>query len=366
MNKKNVIIGSLLVLYTILGAHFCLADNVVIEADKQSYNEKENMTHFEGNVKVSSKDITIKGPKALMKINSGNKPEYAVFYNNPVATKVTATSRSQIKANIMRLSLLDNLVKAEGNADMEISEDKATAISMKSNTQDFDMVNNVIIARGNVEIKYKDLNTRSSEARISVDKSGKPQKVELQGSARLVQGKNIVNADNFIYNPVTDEIIANGNTHSVTLLDDLTQVAVWANIQEYNKANGSLMTSGNVKIDYKGYVAFGPKATLIKDSRSPKPNRIVFLGRSRIREGTREVEANRIEITLNPKNFSAEGNVKTKFTQIQSYKSKPKDKRKKVNPDQDKRKKSLEEQEFRKKYPVIEKPVEDEPLNNLD
>jgi len=360
MNKQNLIVGLIFALYIIWGSNFCFAENVVIEADKQNYSTKDNMTHFDGNVKVTSKDVTVRGPKAVMKINSNNKPDYALFLNNPVATKVSPTSKSQIKANIMRLSLIDNIVKAEGNVISEVIDSSSSVMTMKSDMQEYDISNNIIIAKGNVEINNKDLKTKSREARILVDKTGKPQEVKLIGGARVIQDKNVADADIFIYNPITDEAIAQGHTRSQTILDDLTQVFVWSDIQEYNKNTGTLMTSGNVKIAYKEYLAFGPKATMIKENSTTKPNKIVFLGRSRIIENTREVEANRIVITLNPKDFTAEGNVKTKFTQIQSNKKKTNNKKvnKKTNQQDVNKKKALEEQEFRKKYPVIEKPEE--------
>ncbi|MDD3012481.1 MAG: LptA/OstA family protein [Candidatus Gastranaerophilales bacterium] len=364
MNKKYIIISFLLMLFGILNTCLCLAENLIIEADKQNFDAKDNLTHFEGNVKATSNDITVKGPKAVMKINSNNKPEYALFLDNPVATKVTPTSKSKLKANIMRLSLIDNIVKAEGNAFSEISGKVSPSISMKSDSQEFNISTNTIFAKGNVEIIYKDLKTKSNEAIILVNKAGKPQRVNLIGSARLVQGNNVVDADSFIYNPVTEEISAHGNAHSQTVLDDLTQVSVWSDVQEYDKNTKTLMSSGNVKIAYKEYLAFGPKATLFKESNSSKPNKIIFLGRSRIRENSREVEANKIIITLNPKDFNAEGNVKTKFTQVQSYKKETKNKKHNNKSNKIKnRKKSLEEQEFRKKYPVIEKPVEYEQTN---
>jgi lipopolysaccharide export system protein LptA len=362
--KKNILIKIFVFLAVILSIHVCFADNIVIEADKQNFNTKDNMTHFEGNVKAVSNNITVQGPKAVMKIGAENKPEYALFVNNPVATRVTATSKGKLKANIMKLSLLENIVKAEGNAQSFITEGNSPAISMKSDTQELDIATNTITAKGNVVIDYNDLNTKSNEAKIYVDKTGKPREVHLIGAAKVVQGKSIIDADDVIYNPITEEVTATGNTHTVSVMDDLTQIYVWSNVQQYHKSTGSLLASGNVKIAYKEYVAFGPKATFIKEGSSTKPNKVIFLGRSKIREGNREVEANKIEITLNPKDFIAEGNVKTKFTQVQAYKKTTKEKQvnKKAKKDP-KKDKAIEEQKFREKFPVIERPVETEPIN---
>ena len=52
-----------------------------------------------------------------------------------------------------------------------------------------------------------------------------------------------------------------------------------------------------------------------------KPNEIVFYGRTKIKEGDKEVEADKIVITMNPKNFTAEGNVKTSFANVKGLDS---------------------------------------------
>ncbi len=41
----------------------------------------------------------------------------------------------------------------------------------------------------------------------------------------------------------------------------------------------------------------------------------------KIQEGTKIIEADRIEITIEPKNFIAEGKVKTTFTELDDIKT---------------------------------------------
>ena len=129
-----------------------------------------------------------------------------------------------------------------------------------------------------------------------------------------------------LYNPVTNEMVAYGNVNSRTILDDGTPVDIQSEFQQYDKTTQTLITSGHVKINYKEYIATGPKAIFVPDaaaakkSNSSKPNKIIFTGRAKIIEGERHVEADKIEITVNPKNFTAEGNVKTRFTQVKGLK----------------------------------------------
>ena len=73
-------------------------------------------------------------------------------------------------------------------------------------------------------------------------------------------------------------------------------------------------------VTYKDYDAKGPKATVYPDKITNKPNEIVFIGRSTIVEQMRSIEADRIKMYINPKNFFAEGNVKTVIRNVQDNK----------------------------------------------
>ncbi|MFH0703158.1 MAG: LptA/OstA family protein [bacterium] len=318
--KKNLFLIGLSIMF--LGVAFSglsYAENILIEADKQSYNSETNLTIFEGNVKVGFDNISVKSPKAFVKTDNDGKPQVATFLQGAEAIKNNGYSKSQIKADIIRLSLLENNITAQGNTKSTIFENQKPLVTIKAYSQEFDILNNLITASGNVIINYNDLITASSQAKIDIDKlTGKLKQVSLIGSVKLKQNKNTINASNIIFKPESNELIAQGNAHSQTVLSDLTRVSIYSDYQQYDKSSNTLLTSGNVKISYKDYVATGPKATFFSDEKSSNPNKIVFLGRSKIQEGTRNIEADKIEIIMSPKSFTAEGNVKTKFTQVQS------------------------------------------------
>lgn len=300
------------------------AENINIQANKQVFDGKT--TTFEGNVNVDYQDINVKSPKVIVKSGENGKPETASFLNGAHAVKTSGFSQSEVKANIINLSLLKNRIKAEGNAESAVFENKKPVVHITADTQEFDIAKNIIVATNNVKIKYEEINTVSNKARISIDDGGNLKKVELLGNVTVDQGKSTIKAADVLYNPVTSEMVAYGDVNSVTMLEDGTPVNIKSEFQQYDKATQTLITSGNVKIHYKEYTASGPKATFIPDSNatktgnSSKPNKIIFIGRGKIVEGERSVEADRIEITINPKNFTAEGNVKTRFTQMQNYK----------------------------------------------
>lgn len=314
----------------LIGSVITCAENINIQADKQTFDGKT--TTFEGNVDVDYQNIKVKSPKVVVKSDSSGKTETATFLDGAHAVKNNGYSQSEVKANIINLSLLKNRIKAEGNAQSSVFENKKPIVHITAATQEFDIEKNIIVANDNVKIKYQEINTISDKAKISIDENGALKKVELLGNATVDQGKSVIKAADVLYNAVTNEMVAYGNVKSKTFLDDGTPVDVQSDFQQYDKATETLITSGHVKINYKEYVASGPKAIFVPDSKSSKtadsgkPNKIIFTGRSKIVEGQRQVEADKIEITINPKNFTAEGNVKTRLTQVDGLKDRKKQK----------------------------------------
>ena len=316
---------TLLISLLLVPAGVLYAENIFIQADKQTFDGEK--TTFEGKVKVNYSDITIKSPKAIVRNSKTGKPDAATFVDGAYALKESGYSRSEVKANIINLSLLKNRIRAEGNAESSVFENKVPLVHIKAGSQSFDIKNNIIVAEENVSIKYKEILTDSDKARITINDKGNLDKVELLGNVKVDQQKTIIKANEIHYNPTTEEMVAPGNTSSESILEDGTYVIIYADFQQYDKATQILITSGNVKIKYKDYIATGPKANFIPDGGSSTPNKIVFLGRSRIQEGQRYVEGDRLALTVNPKNFTAEGNVKTRFTDVADYKDKDKNKK---------------------------------------
>ena len=328
--KNKTVIKTLLAVsvVSILVSAVSYAEEITIQADKQTYDGKT--TTFEGNVDVDYIDINVKSPRVVIKSNSEGQTETATFLDGAKAVKERDEKRNEVKANIINLSLLNNRIKAQGDSESDLFEGKNHIVNIKADMQEFDIENNIIVATKDVLIKYGEIDTVSDKARITIDEDGELEKVELLGKATVNQKKSIINADDIVYNPVTSEMVAMGNVFSKTFLEDGTPVDIYSDFQQYDEKTQTLITSGNVKIDYKEYIASGPKATFIPDetANTGKPNKIVFLGRSVINEGDRHIEADRIEITIEPQNFIAVGNVKTKFTQVKSYKGSKKESKK--------------------------------------
>lgn len=293
------------------------AKDLSIKADKQSFKMEENKAKFDGNVKVQYEDLTVSSPRAEVNIDPKSKKlTDAVFFDKPYVIEVKKGKTNEIKANILKMSLINKKIKAEGNTLTTVTEDFKPTVIITADTQEYDTNTKTLTANGNVIIYYKDVETYSDNAIANLNKEGELQKITLTGHGRLKQKESIITGHRFVYDAVSEIAYATGNTHSDVLMDG-TKINVWAARQQYNKQSNILMANGAVHVIYKDYDARGPKATVFPDPKTGKPNEVVFVGRSTIVETTRSITADRIKMFLNPKNFFAEGNVNTVIRNVQ-------------------------------------------------
>lgn len=311
--KKFLTILAILALFTGLAA---IASDLVIESKTQTFSEKDNKIKAEGDVKVSIDDVRVVGDKADVTVNKDNKMDTATFYDKPYAYEIKGNKKREVKANILRVSLINKIVTAEGMTQTTVLDGKEPIVIITADNQEYDTKSNVMKANGSVIIHYKELETFSNRAIIKTSKGGDLQRIDLIGNARLKQAKNLALADHFIYNPTTEELISIGHTVSNATLDDGSKLTLKANYQEYDQKSNTFLGSGNVKIWFKDYYAQGPKVTFYPDKTTKKPNEIYFTGRSSITQDIKTIYADKIKIILKPKNFYAEGNTKTVIRDI--------------------------------------------------
>lgn len=312
----------LLISMVIMAAGIALAADLSIESDKQTFKMEENKAKFEGNVKVKMDDIKATAPRAEVFIDPKSKQlTDAVMYDQPYVVQVKSDKKNEIKANILKMSLLNKKIKAEGNTQTTVTETNAQkpTVIITADVQEYDTNTKTLTANGNVIIYYKDVETYSNSAVANLNKNGDLQKITLTGNGRLKQKDSVITADKFIYDAVEEVAYGLGSAHSDVDMDG-TRINVWSDRQEYYKATNIIQASGKVHVVYKDYDAKGPKATVYPDPKTNKPNEIVFLGRSTITEQMRSIEADRIKMYINPKNFFAEGNVKTVIRNVQNNK----------------------------------------------
>lgn len=293
------------------------ASDLVIESKTQSYSEQENKLKFDGDVKVSVDDLKIVGNKADVSMDGDQKLDTATFYDKPYAYEVKKNKKREVKANILQMSLITKVVKAQGDTQSIVFDGKTPVVVINANEQEYDTKTGIMTATGAVTIKYKDLDTFSNRAKVKTDKNGDLKDIELIGNARIKQEANDSYADKFYYNAGTKILTATGNTTSKTIMDNGTTLVLKANRQEYVQDKNIFNASGNVRVWYQDYYAIGPKLTLYPNKEG-KPNEAFFTGRSSITQGVRTIYADKIKMSMNPKDFHADGNTRTVIKNIGS------------------------------------------------
>lgn len=292
------------------------ASDLVIQSKTQTFSEKDNKIKAEGDVKVTIDQATVVGDKADVTVTKDNKLDTATFYDKPYGYEIKGNKKREIKANILKVSLINKVIKAEGLSQTTVFDGKEPIVIITADNQEYDTKSNVMKANGSVIIHYKEIETFSNQAIIKTNKGGDLQRIDLIGTARVKQEKHLATADHFIYNLANDELIAMGHANSNAVLDDGSRLILKSNYQEYNKKSNTFLGSGNVNIWFKDYYAQGPKVTFYPDKKTNKPNEIYFTGRSSITQDIKTIYADKIKIILKPKNFYAEGNTKTVIKDI--------------------------------------------------
>lgn len=295
------------------------ASDLIIESKTQSYEESDNKIKFNGDVKVKIDDLKVVGESADVNMTGDQKLDTATFYDKPYAFEIKKNKKREVKANILKVSLISKIVRAEGDTQSVVFEGKTPIVVINANVQEYNTKTGVMTASGAVTMLYKDIETFSNSAEITTDKNGDLKKLVLTGNARVKQKNNESTADKFIYEASTGNLTAYGNTTSNAVMDNGQKMVLKSAYQEYNQKRSVFNASGNVRIWYQDYYAAGPKVTLYPDSSSQgKPNEAYFIGRSSITQGVRTIYADRIKMTMKPKSFDAKGNTRTVIKNIGS------------------------------------------------
>ena len=316
-NSMKKILTAIFALLILAGTGVYASD-LVIESKNQTYNEGDNKIKFNGNVKVSIDDLKVVGDSADVNVTNDQRLDTATFYDKPYAFEIKKNKKREVKANILKVSLLSKVIRAEGDTQSIVFEGKTPVVVINADVQEYDTKTGVMTATGTVTMRYKEIETFSNRAEITTEKNGDLKKLVLIGNASVKQENNESFADKFVYDAKTGVLTANGNTTSNTTMDDGSKLTLKSTYQEYNQKRSIFNASGNVRIWYQDYYAVGPKVTLYPGQGSEKPNEAFFTGRSSITQGVRTIFADRIKMTMSPKSFDAQGNTRTVIKNIGS------------------------------------------------
>ncbi len=303
---KKILIISLL-LFSSLAV---FSSDLIIESKTQNFVDKEKKIKLDGGVKVKLDNLTVESDRADVTIRRGNKLDTATFYDKPYAYEVNENKKREVKANILQVSLINKIVRAEGDAQSVITEGNTPIVVINAEVQEYDTKSSVMVCTGSVTIKYKDIDTYSDKAVIIADEKGGLRKIDLIGNARVKQEQNESEGHHFVYNPITEEMSVSGNTKTTAISDDGKKLVIHSDYQQYHKKQNSYVGSGHVKIWYDDYFAQGPKVSVFPNE-AGKPNEVYMIGRSKIVQQDKDIIADKIKMTMEPKDFVAEGNVRT-------------------------------------------------------
>ncbi len=312
------IIASLIIVFSV--AEFGNASNLSVDSEVQHYNEKNKKIEFKGNVKVKYDDINVVSPNAELLLNGETgKPERVKFLENAYSYQVKADKKHEVKAKILEVSLLNKVFKAEERTQSTVLEKGEPTVIVTADTQEYDNKTNTMKAKGSVIINYEDVQAYADYAEVNLNKQNDVQKLTLIGNAIVKQGDSKVKANKFVHYADKKLTTATGRVFSDINTKD-AKIKVWSDYQQVNQLANTISASGHTKVEYEDYVAVGPKATVYPNKEN-KLNRVVFMGRSKITNKGYSIEANKIEMTMDPKDFKAEGEVKTLLQDVGSNKS---------------------------------------------
>lgn len=312
--KKTYLYIFIATISLLLGANnYINASTITIEADKQSFQIKDNTALFNGNVRVSYDNFKINSPKAVLSSNSKGEPDKAIFSEGVSVYRNNKNNNDSLNSDSLILFMASNNLIAEGKTVSHFKKNTPNAVTIRAHRQEFNSKTNEVSASGSVVINLKDMILSGGSANLQTTADGKPSKAIFSNSARVVKGDSTITAGTISIELSSNNITASGGVNTVTNLKETGKVSMRSNTQTYTKSTNELIGSGNVTIEYQDYKASGHKATLYL-SPDNSLQKIVFIGRSQIKDSLRKVTADKIVVSVNPKNFTAEGNVRTQVT----------------------------------------------------
>ena len=172
---KRILIVALL----ILSSMAVFSSDLIIESKTQMFSDSEHKIKLDGGVKVKLDNLTVQSDRADVSVRRNNKLDTATFYDKPYAYEVNENKKREVKANILQVSLINKVVRAEGEAQSVITEGNTPIVVINADVQEYDTKSSVMVCTGGVTIKYKDIDTYSDKAVIIADQKGGLRKIVL-------------------------------------------------------------------------------------------------------------------------------------------------------------------------------------------
>ena len=114
------------------------ASDLIIESKNQTYNEADSKIKFNGDVKVQIDDLKVVGDSADVNVVDGAKLDTATFYDKPYAFEIKKNKKREVKSNILQVSLINKVVRAEGETQSVITEGNTPIIIINADVQEYE------------------------------------------------------------------------------------------------------------------------------------------------------------------------------------------------------------------------------------
>ena len=299
--------------------------SITVHAERQILEPATGHTQLMSGVHIAMDNTVINGSNADIIVTDGKAHNVNVSGGAQVVKNEGGTQRT-INAQNIQYGVDNNSMTATGDVTTNISGGSEGSVTIKSDSQTLDQVNNVMRAIGHVRVDKEDLTATSPEAMILMGASGQAEKVVFLGGAALKSAEKKMTAQKITIVLSTGDIFAENKTKSVITNKDAkgkpTEMTVESHLQELDKATGMLIANGQAKLHFEDTLAKGPKAVFYM-----KNNQLDHItlsgGRCEVQDVDRVVKGDSVLITMNPKQFSAKGNVQT-FIKPKPQSSSPK------------------------------------------
>ena len=190
-----------------------------------------------------------------------------------------------------------------------------------------------------MRVKRGDLFVKADNLVMYYGADGNPETAMFKGNVTVLQYPNETYSDNVTYGLNTNRLQANGHVKSKVIQnpnndakknnDDEETVAqktdekkqgssdivVTSDAQDYSSTNGRITAIGNVKLSSDETSGSGPKMVMMRNEETGKTDRIIFYGRSQVKQSGKSWIADHIEMDMSSKKVIASGNTKAVILQ---------------------------------------------------
>lgn len=292
---------------------------IQLSADNQQFTP-EGQTILSGHVIAGYKNFKITADKSVIDMGADGDAAEARFTGTPIGQRTVNNKVDEIKAEVIRLMVSSNSLRAEGNVETTVATVASNPVKLWADSQEFNNNTHQVSARGNVRVDMTDTKISSQTATLWVTEQGKANKAVFTGNANIAQKTGTTRCERLTLLPESGNMLA--ETHVASVINSQagnkgtqtnpSKMRIESDYQQYDKNANSMLASGNVRIQYGDYNASGPKATFRMVN--GEVDSIILSGRPKIVTSNREVTANQIVILTKPiQRFDATGNVKSRF-----------------------------------------------------